>query len=90
MEAEIEEWFEQEKERISAEYMVKVKKSNNQDILKLRPGFERKMKKLIEEYNRKHERLKKNDLLRKKLHYPVKRLRKELDTLSGIFAEKDE
>jgi hypothetical protein len=75
-EKDLDEWYKREKERLTEEYLLKVKGGNNQTIAKIRPHFEKKMKALVFTYEKRHADLRTKEKRNKRIQEPIARLKK--------------
>lgn len=88
-EESIETWYAEEKEKISKTYHKTINQAKNSNILAERKHFEKKMKAIIVKYNTLHHKKMKEDALRKKIKYPIKKFYAFMDGLSEMFNERD-
>ena len=88
MDTDLDTWFDKEKEKLSDEFSARIKQGKNLNIGQERVRFEKRFKKLCEDYNKKYDKGLKREELDKKMHEPIKKFYAFMDTMAEQFKEE--
>ncbi|MFH1400268.1 MAG: hypothetical protein ABIH41_02005 [Nanoarchaeota archaeon] len=85
-EPELDAWFLERKSNLLEQYKASL--VDKVDFTKERARFEAKMKRLLDQYQKKYDRMVRSERLRKRLRDPVDKISSGLDSVTDLFEER--